>query len=74
MWDTTREPSDAPSSDPCNSSTFVGTNLVFTNYEHFTTDPGIRAICGPSTTRITGSNPAKGVDVCLLCLLCVVSR
>jgi hypothetical protein len=29
-------------------------------------------ICGRSLTRIVGSNPAEGMDVCLLKMLCVV--
>ena len=30
-------------------------------------------ICGRSLAGIAGSNPAGGVDVCLLCFLCIVS-
>jgi hypothetical protein len=29
-------------------------------------------VCSQSPARITGSNPSKGVDVCLLSILCVV--
>jgi hypothetical protein len=29
-------------------------------------------VCGRSLTRIVGSNPAGGMDVCLLWVLCVV--
>jgi len=28
--------------------------------------------CGRSLAEIVGSNPAGGMDVCLLCVLCVV--
>jgi hypothetical protein len=29
-------------------------------------------VCGRSYTEIVGSNPAEGMDVCLLWVLCVV--
>ena len=29
-------------------------------------------VCGRSLAGIVGSNPAEGMDVCLLCVLCVV--
>ena len=29
-------------------------------------------VCGCSLARIAGSNPAGGMDVCLLSMLCVV--
>ena len=29
-------------------------------------------ICRRSSAEIVGSNPTGGIDVCLLCLLCVV--
>ena len=28
--------------------------------------------CGPSIAGIVGSNPAEGMDIRLLCLMCVV--
>jgi hypothetical protein len=31
-----------------------------------------RAVYGRSPTAIVGSNPTKDIDVCLLCVLCVV--
>jgi len=30
-------------------------------------------VCGRSPAEIVGSNPAGGMDVCLLCVLCVLS-
>jgi len=30
-------------------------------------------VCGRSPAEIVGSNPARGMDVCLLLVLCVVS-
>jgi len=35
-------------------------------------DPSGRAGYGRSLAGIVGSNPAAGMDVCLLCVLCVV--
>jgi len=29
-------------------------------------------VCSGSVTGMAGSNPSEGMDVCLLCLLCVV--
>jgi hypothetical protein len=29
-------------------------------------------VCGRSSAGIVGPNPADGMDICLLCLLCVV--
>ena len=29
-------------------------------------------VCGCSLAGIVGSNPAEGMDVCLVCVLCVV--
>jgi hypothetical protein len=34
--------------------------------------PSGRAIYGRSPAAIMGSNPTRGVDVCMLCVLCVV--
>jgi hypothetical protein len=31
-----------------------------------------RRVCGSTTAGIAGSNPARGTDVCILCLLCIV--
>jgi hypothetical protein len=31
-------------------------------------------VCGSSLAGIAGSNPVGSMDVCLLCLLCVVSQ
>jgi len=33
---------------------------------------GGRAICDHPIAGVAGSNPAEGMDVCLLCLLCGV--
>jgi hypothetical protein len=30
-------------------------------------DPSGRAVCGLLVAGVTGSNPARGMDVCLLC-------
>ena len=37
-----------------------------------TANPGGRAVCGFSIAGIAGSNPARDMDVCLLCLMCNV--
>jgi hypothetical protein len=36
-------------------------------------DPSGRAVCGRSVAGVAGSNPARGMDVCLLCLYVVLS-
>jgi hypothetical protein len=35
-------------------------------------DPRGHAVYGRSITKIAGSNAAEGMDICLLCLSCVV--
>ena len=34
--------------------------------------PVLVQLCGRSIAAIAGSNPAEGMDICLLCLLCRV--
>jgi len=46
--------------------------LKFTNINGYEADHGGRAMCGCSTAVITDSKHAEGMDVRLLCLLCVV--
>jgi hypothetical protein len=36
-------------------------------------DPSGRAVCGRLVAGVAGSNPAKGMDVCVLCLYVVLS-
>ena len=35
-------------------------------------DDGGSAVCGSSLAETVGSNPTEGMDVCMLCVLCVV--
>ena len=41
-------------------------------YKFSRADPNGRTVCGLSLAGVKGSNPARGVDVCLLWVLCVV--
>ena len=46
--------------------------LKFTSINGYEADPGGRAMCGRSIAVTADSKPAEGMDVRLLCLLCVV--
>jgi hypothetical protein len=46
--------------------------LKFANINGYEADPGGSAMCGRSIAVIADSKPAEGMDVRLLCLLCVV--
>ena len=48
----------------------IGTMLRTRRYHvRIAADPSGRAVCGRLLAGITGSNPAGGIDVCVLCVL-----
>ena len=46
-------------------------HLIYLFIEHIA-GPSDRAVYGRSPAEIVGSNPSRGMDICLLWVLCVV--